>query len=111
MVRAHAPFRRAAVPAPPRRLRADPASHASVPPGPSDRLGMRPRSAALAPCASMFALGLIPDLTDDAPVIVEAALDDDVDQQIQKPFDVGAVQRAAARTLLDEQHELLECKL
>src|SRR5215813_9424033 len=57
------------------------------------------------------ALGLIPDLLDEALVALDAELDDDVDEEVEKALDVRAGEFAPGGALLDEKHELLEREL
>ena len=59
-------------------------------------------------CFSFLRSGFEPDLADHAPVVLEVALDDDVDQEIQEAADVAPRQAAATATLLHQQHQLLE---
>src|SRR6202795_2737401 len=58
--------------------------------------------------SSALALRLEPDFLDEALMPLDAELDDDVDEKVQQALDVAARQFAAARILLDQQHELLE---
>src|SRR6185437_11982235 len=79
---------------------------------PSASVGLRTRHAATRhPAAAQFAGGIEPYLTHDAPVVLEAALNYDVDEQMQQAADITACEGAAARALLDQQHELLEGEL
>src|SRR5487761_255107 len=61
--------------------------------------------------AAVFALGLIPDLTNEALVALDPELDDDIDEKMEEIFDVGARELAPRGTLLDEEHQLLEGEL
>src|SRR6266404_2705998 len=61
--------------------------------------------------AATAPLGIKVDLLDETLVPLHAELDHHVDQQIEQALDVRARERAAARALLDEQHELLEGEL
>jgi hypothetical protein len=56
-------------------------------------------------------VGLIPDLFDIAVVPVEAVLDDDVDEEIEKAADLASWKLSAGGALLDEEGELLEGEL
>src|SRR5260221_219983 len=53
----------------------------------------------------------VPDLADVTPVILDPALDHDIDQQVQQGPDVSARQSAPTVALLDQQHELLKSEL
>src|SRR5688572_16886108 len=53
---------------------------------------------------------LIPHLLDAALAVLNAELHDHVDQEVQQVPDLFARKLLARATLLDEQHELLECQ-
>src|SRR5271163_3099146 len=61
-------------------------------------------------CAA-FACGIKPDLLDVTLVPLDAELNDDIDQQIKKLFDIGSGELLAALGLFDQEHELLERQL
>src|SRR5487761_694571 len=61
--------------------------------------------------AAVFALGLIPDLTNEALVALDPELDDDIDQEIEEILDVGSRDLPPRRTLLDQEDQLLEGEL
>src|SRR5487761_1794164 len=61
--------------------------------------------------AAVLALGLIPDLTNEALVALDPELDDDIDQEIEEVLDVSPGALAPCGTLLDEEDQLLEGEL
>src|SRR6185437_9685393 len=61
--------------------------------------------------AIALALWLVPDFLYETLVMLDTTLHDHVDQQVQQGLDVCSWQLAARRSLLDQQHQLLECQL
>src|ERR1700683_3336626 len=58
--------------------------------------------------ATAFAVGVIPDLFDEALMALDTELSDDVDQQVQEFLDIGAREFLTRSTLFNEEHQLLE---
>ena len=56
----------------------------------------------------MLAARIEPNLLDEAFVILDAKLNDDVNQQVQQTFDVGSCKVAAALILLNQKNQLLK---
>jgi hypothetical protein len=51
-----------------------------------------------------LALGVIPDLFDEALVALKPKLNDDIDQEVQELLDIGPGQLPTRWTLLDQEH-------
>src|ERR1700720_1103539 len=58
--------------------------------------------------STVFARRVIPDLSDTALSILDAELNDDIDQQIQEALDVGSREFLARAALFDEKDKLLD---
>jgi hypothetical protein len=59
----------------------------------------------------MLAFGVVPDFLYESFVALDAELNDNIDEQVQKTLDVGPREIAAALILFDQQHQLFEGQL
>src|ERR1700728_4466085 len=60
--------------------------------------------------AAVLALGLIIDFLDVTLMALHAELNHHINQEIEKILDVGPRELLPAATLLDQEHQLLECQ-
>jgi len=56
-------------------------------------------------------LGLVPDFPNEALMMLDPKLDDDIDQKIKQALDVAPRELAPSGALLHEQHQLLKREL